>query len=398
MPKQVSHDMAVSYTRDEYSRQQFVTGMRRYVLGDLAGHMRTSYEANVKPALERKNGHAPKDGREIHTAMKSDPMFKFYSTVRGATQEMVWRSVMPGIEREAEDLAERAAQHNNGSGNADGTLDINPKFKTPRYISALDVHLMPGCYHTEYFDGDVSQGALYENGLNVFLMGFLGPECDDTGRAVAHFLKERYPDFKPKKMLDIGATIGFHSHPWLEVWPDLEIHAIDVGAPNVRYGHARSQALGETIHWHLMDGADLKFEDETFDIVWSAMVLHEMPMKVVSKVFEESRRVLKPNGLMLHMELPLNKYVEPYEQFYIDWDSYYNKEPFYKSLRDLDVDKAMADAGFEADKLVQFVVPSLHNNGEEALLSAARANAAGVEGNVGKLQGGLKWFTFGAWK
>jgi len=398
MPRQISHDMAVNYSRDEYSRQQFVTEMRRYVLGDLAGHMRTSYEAKVKPALERKNGRAPKDGPEIHKAMKSDPMFKFYSTVRGATQEMVWRSVLPGIEREAEDLAERAAHFSNGGSKTDGTLDINPDFKTPRYISALDIHLMPGSYHTEYFDGDVSQGALYENGLNVFLMGFLGPECDDTGRAVAHFLRERYPDFKPEKMLDIGATIGFHGHPWMEVWPDLELHAIDVGAPTVRYGHARSQARGEAVHWHLMDGSDLKFESESFDIVWSAMVLHEMPMKVVAKVFEESRRVLKPGGLMIHMELPLNKYAEPYEQFYIDWDSYYNKEPFYKSLRDLDVEKAMTDAGFEADKLVQFVVPSLYNHGKDALLAAAHVDDDSVEGNVGKLQGGLKWFTFGAWK
>ncbi len=60
--------------------------------------------------------------------------------------------------------------------------------------------------------------------------------------------------------------------------------------------------------------------------------------------------------------------------------------------------KAVTDAGFEDDKYVRFIIPSQHNNGAESVLEAAHADADRVEGNVGKLQGGLKWFTFGAWK
>jgi ubiquinone/menaquinone biosynthesis C-methylase UbiE len=394
MPARLSHDLAIDNTRDELARQGFVTGMRQYVLGDLAGNMRTVYDRRVKPTFEKTKGRAPEDGPEIHTAMRPDTMFKFYSAVRNSTQELVWRSVLPGIDRSTEGLAQKTAD-----ANADAnTLHLDPAFETPRYVSALDIHLMPGCYHTERFDGDVAQGALYDNGLSVFLMGYLGPEMDDTGRSVSQFLKTRFPDFAPKKMIDIGATIGFNTLPWLEAWPDLEIHAIDPGAPNVRYGHARCKAMGHPIHWHQMNGADLKFEDNSVDIVWSAMVLHELPMKEVAKVFAESYRVLKPGGLMIHMELPLNADVEPYEQFYLDWDAYYNKEPFYKALRDLDVRQVVTDSGFDADKFVRFVVPSQCNHGEEAVLDAAKAEADTVKGNVGKLQGGLQWFTFGAWK
>ena len=394
MPTRLSHDLAIDSTRDETARQGFAIGMRQYVLGDLAGSMRTVYDRRVRPNFEKTKGRLPQDGPEIHKAMRPDTMFKFYSAVRNSTQELVWRSVLPGIDRSAEALAGKAADVN-----ADNeTLHLDPAFKTPRYLSALDIHLMPGCYHTERFDGDVTQGALYDNGLSVFLMGYLGPEMDDTGRSASQFIKARYPDFAPKKMIDIGATIGFNTLPWLEAWPDLEIHAIDPGAPNVRYGHARCKAMGKPIHYHQMDGANLKFEDNSIDIVWSAMVLHEMPMKEVAKVFAESYRVLKPGGLMIHMELPLNVDVEPYEQFYLDWDSYYNKEPFYKSLRDLDVRQSVADAGFDGDKFIRFVIPSQFNHGAGAVLDAAKAEAGTVEGNVGKLQGGLKWFTFGAWK
>ncbi len=394
MPTRLSHDLAIDASRDEAARQGFVTSMRQFVLGDLAGNMRTVYDRRVLPDFERKHGRAPKDGPEIHKAMKPDTLFKFYSAVRNSTQELVWRSVLPGIDRSSDELAEKTAALNA----EEETLHLDPEFETPRYISALDVHLMPGCYHTERFDGDVTQGALYDNGLSVFLMGYLGPEMDDTGRSVSQFLKARYPDFAPNKMIDIGATVGFNTLPWLEAWPDLDIHAIDPGAPNVRYGHARCKALGYPIHWHQMNGTDLKFDDNNVDIVWSAMVLHEMPMFDVAKVFEESYRVLKPGGLMIHMELPLNAEVPPYEQFYLDWDAYYNKEPFYKSLRDLDVRQAVLDAGFDEDKFVRFIIPSQHNHGAKAVLEAAKEDANKVEGNVGKLQDGLKWFTFGAWK
>ena len=121
-------------------------------------------------------------------------------------------------------------------------------------------------------------------------------------------------------------------------------------------------------------------------------------MKELAKLLAESYRVLRPGGLMIHMELPLNVDVEPYEQFYLDWDAYYNKEPFYKALRDLDVRQAVIDAGFDSEKYNRFVIPSQHNHGVDAVLDAARSEADEVEGNVGKLQAGLKWFTFGAWK
>ena len=306
----------------------------------------------------------------------------------------MWRSVLPPIDRASKDLAGKAVAYNTDA----DTLHLDPDFKVPKYISGLDVHLMPGCYHTERFDGDVTQGALYDNGLSVFLMGYLGPGMDDTGRSAATFLKHRFPDFAPRKMIDIGATVGFNTLPWLELWPDLEIHAIDPGAPNVRYGHARCKAMGHLIHWHQMNGTSLTFEDNSVDIVWSAMVLHEMPMRDVAKVFAECHRVLKPGGLMIHMELPLNADVEPYEQFYLDWDAYYNKEPFYKSLRDLDVRSAVTAAGFADEDFFRFIVPSQHNHGADSVIEAARMDANRVEGNVGKLQDGLKWFTFGAWK
>ncbi len=389
-----NHALNIDFTPEELARQRFVTGMRHYVLSDVSQFMKDTYDHQIAPDLEKRNGEAPTTGPEIHRIMRDETVFQFYSTLRNNAQGLVWRSVLPGIEREAKSLAQRASDHPV----AKGSLNLDPEFEVPDNITQLDVHHMPGCYHSEYLPEDASMGALYEEGLKVFFMGFLGDDNDDVGRSVAEFLNIRYPDFKPERMLDIGCTVGGNTLPWLDVYPDLDLHAVDPCAPGLRYAHGRAESMGKAVHFHQMNGENLKFPDESFDLIWSAQVLHEMPAKMVQNCMRECHRLLKPGGLMLHMELPPNQQVGAYEAFYIDWDSYYNNEPWYKQFRDANPQDVVTAAGFSPDQYVQLVVPSLVNSGRETLFGAARKGATSVEGNVGKLEAGVQWFTFGAWK
>lgn len=147
-----------------------------------------------------------------------------------------------------------------------------------------------------------------------------------------------------------------------------------------------------------MDAEHTTFDDETFDLVYSCMLLHEMPPANVRALFKEVHRILKPGGLMLHYELPPNSATGAYDSFYLDWDSYYNKEPFYKALRDTDMPQLMADSGFSRDHLIQHLVPSLAVHGRDALLAAVQGEGQGVDERIGKLVDGVRWYTFGAWK
>ena len=52
-----------------------------------------------------------------------------------------------------------------------GSLRLNPSVRIPRAVTGLDVHLMPGCYHTEFTDSDVAVAAIYNHGTNVFGRG-----------------------------------------------------------------------------------------------------------------------------------------------------------------------------------------------------------------------------------
>jgi len=360
--------------------------------------MKTVWDHKVSPNFEKSKGRTPKDGPEIHKTFKPETIFKFYSALRCNTQEMVWRSVLPAIEREKDDLSKLTKILSQSGEKAQGTMALNPDLNIPRYVSELDVHLMPGNYNEEVRNDDVSQGAVYDNGLDVFAYGLLGERGEDITESVSTFFKERYKDVKPKKILDMGCTIGHSTLPWKSRYPDAEVHGIDVGAPCIRYGHGRAQSYGVTAHFHQMDAEHTEFEDESFDIIYSCMFLHEVPMKNIKGVFKEAYRLLKPGGVILTYELPPNSVMSAYDGFYLDWDSYYNKEPFYKAFRDSDSKKELYEAGFKKDSYFDHVVPSLNLYGRDTLMNAVDQQVKRDDSHVGRFADGVMWYIFGARK
>jgi SAM-dependent methyltransferase len=390
--------MKLNPNRDELGRQHFVSGLRSFILNDMAAGMAQAYEKRARPAFEKDAGRAPQTGEDVHKALKPDNYFKFYSSLRCNAQEMVWRSILPSVEREHTALAAKA-EDLSAKAEADGaTLSLDPDLEIPRYVSAVDVHLMPGNYTGGEGDDSFAPGALYDNGLAVFSMGLMGSNLDDIGRSVAGYVKARYPDFKPQRILDMGCTIGHNTVPWAKEYPEAEIHAIDVAAPCLRYGFARARANDVKISFHQQNAEHAQFEDGSFDVVFSSMFLHELAPAAIKRVFAEAHRLLRPGGLMIHMELPPNDQMNAYDGFYLDWDSYYNNEPFYKPFRDQNCQALCAEAGFPTDGYVQFVIPSREGYGEEVFQGAVAQEGDVDKETVGRLAAGIQWYAFGAWK
>jgi ubiquinone/menaquinone biosynthesis C-methylase UbiE len=393
---ELKHDLKLRKSRQEKGRMNFVSGLRSHVLMDMAGGMRQVWDAQVEPAATRQLGRKPKDGPEVHRAIKGNEYFKFYSSLRVTTQDMVWQSVLPVLEKQSPALQKKAAELTKAR--QLGSLRLAKNFPIPRSVSAIDVHLMPGNYHQEFGADDLAAGALYDNGLAVFSFGLMGQNLDDIGQSIAGFIRLKYPNFHPRRILDMGCTIGHNTGSWKDQFPDAEVHGIDVAAPCLRYAHARAQAQNRAIHFHQMNAGQLDFPDASFDVVFSSMFLHEVPRQDITRIFAEAHRLLRSGGLMLHMELPPNSQLSPYESFYLDWDSSYNNEPFYKPFRDLVPEELCRRAGFLPNKYVQFVVPSVGWYGDEVLRKSANEQAEVDSDKTGRLAEGIRWYCFGAWK
>ena len=392
MNSNITHDLAVPLNQEDKAKRAFVSALRVHVLQHMSNSMKSRYEDYVKPEA-KKRGNACETPEQIHKALKSDFVFKAYSSARTTAQEMVFDVVSDSVDREFETLkANVKPVAKKGSLTLDDTVEI------PKSVSEIDVHLAPGSYHAEYAEEDFATGAVYDNAIEVFSFGQFGKDSDDIGMTLSNYVRLKFPEFKPAKILDAGCTIGHNTLPWAQTFPDAEVTAIDVAAPVLRYGHARAESMGVPVHFRQMDATAMKFEDNTFDVVFSSMFLHELPLKDIQTYLKEAHRVLKPGGLLWQMELPPMNQMPAYDNFYLNWDTYYNNEPFYGTFRRQDYRKLLTDAGFGADEFMEATMPRYTFVGEEAYKEALSGDNT-FDTLTGRMDpNGTRWYGFGAWK
>jgi SAM-dependent methyltransferase len=278
---------------------------------------------------------------------------------------MCYLSVQPAVERALPgmiDLARDLAQRNP----AGGSLRLNPALEVPRYVTALDVHLAPGWVHAEHAADDVAQGAVVAFGGKVFTGQH--PYRKRPGvvaESIAHWLKASRPGFAPRRILDMATTTGKNLLPYKSAFPNAEAHGIDVGAPVLRYGHALAEHEGIAVHFSQQNAEATDFPDGHFDLIVSSFFLHEIPLKATQRVLRECYRLLAPGGVMVHMELPDEASVSAYENFFWNWDTINNNEPFYTHFRQQDPIALCTDAGFARDRCFKQLIPDVATFGAE---------------------------------
>lgn len=372
-------------THDDAARFDFLANLNGYLSTRLAPKVQEAYHQRVKPAFEKEAGRSPETRHEVRKAMAVDPIYQTWSALRRSSMEMRQQAGRGLVLRQLDALIGKARQINNSH---DG-LELDPTVEVPRYASAVDIHCMPGGYHTELVPDDVSAAANYDAGIFATTGGMLGRFNDGGGQALAQWLKEEHPGFQPKRILDIGCTVGHNSVPLAQAFPDAEVVAVDVAAPMLRYGHARARALGvQNIRFRQARGEDLGYPDGHFDLIMTSMFWHETSARAMPHMLAEVQRMLASGGLTVHLEQPQYHGMDPYEQFIRDWDTYNNNEPFWGVMHEYDLREMMARAGFEPSSYFETKVrgvvdrtifPEAGENGEDYGRAAL-------------------WTMFGAWK
>lgn len=365
--QQAAHPMLPTASHDEASRQEFAKSMKQFVQQGLLPGLQAVFSQRAAKGFEQAHGRAPKDRREIRQVMEPDLYFQHYAALNRIAQEMMWNSVIDSVERQLPALNERSKQW---SARANAELRIDPDFVPPRYVTALDIHCMPGGYASEISPGDISVAALYDRGAYLYGMGFAGPLNDDMGRSVCNYVQRNLPGFKPRRILDMGCTVGHSTLPYKTLFPDAEVWGIDVGGPVVRYAHARAAALGVDVNFAQMNAEATDFEDGYFDLIVSHIMLHETSGKAMPRIARECHRLLAPGGYVIHADLPPFDLMSPFTQFILDNETWYNNEPFWGAMRELDQIKLAVDAGFPADSVAFSTAPM-------AIMEAAAQGAAG---------------------
>ncbi|WP_141653074.1 class I SAM-dependent methyltransferase [Phenylobacterium immobile] len=344
------HGMTPELRHDDCERFNYLAQVNRY-LGALTPMMKTAYGARAEARFIQAAGRKPKNRHEARKALLQDPLYQSWSALKRANMEQRQQAGRWITLSQAEALAAKAAEFTDN----DPRLQLDPTLAIPRYITEIDHHCMPGSYYTEYFPGDVANAANYDVGFFVTIGGTGNPWLSSYGVAFVGWLKTFRPDFQPRRILDLGGTVGHNTLPLAQAFPDAEVLCVDLGAPMLRYGLGRAKSLGvDNIRFIQADVTDLSqiVDDESIDLVFSALLLHEISFPAMRAIFKENHRVLKEGGVVIHLDKGgYNAEVAIEDAAIRDWMAFYNAEPFESTLKDVDVYAYLEKAGFSSNGL-----------------------------------------------
>ena len=341
MPAPRIHPMMPESNHDELAEQQFVVALKTFLASEmdpvirdatLAAERRIAAETGKRPTLQ-----------QVRRALESEQLYQNWLSAMRSAQELMWQAAGDCVDRQRGTLDELAR-----SAPRIGSVQTDPSFVVPPYLAAHDTHMMPGSYHTDPPEGGVRQGAVFDKAASLYSLGRQGGQMNDMrGHTVVAHLFERFPELEPKHILEMGCTVGNSLVAVARLFPQAEVHGIDVGAGLLEYAHARAARLGVPLHFRQASAEETGYADNSFDVVFTSAVLHETSAKALPRIIAECLRVLKPGGVMIHLEVPFRADdADAFQLLRSDFEARYNNEPFWMGAVSADLVALAQRAGF----------------------------------------------------
>ncbi|MBL8628392.1 MAG: class I SAM-dependent methyltransferase [Rhodospirillaceae bacterium] len=351
-------DMNLHMNQDDTARQHFLIALKKRVNLNMGGQIRSSFETDIRPELAKEAGHPlndfDKDDRKMaKAAIERTHKYKAWAAMTYISQGMMWE-IVDGVLDHDLDRLQTAFNEYKSRPTKLGSLTLKPDLKLPRNISETEIHRQPGGFCFETHADDITAGARYNGGGLMYSAG-RGRKAvagKSGGDFVLSILRERYPDFKPTRILELGCGTGRNTPSYKQLCPDAEVYAIDIAPGLLRFAHAYAEHEGQAVHFAQMDACELDFADESFDLVVSHILGHETTTRGLPKWINEALRVLKPGGIAFHVDVPTQPgYLKLADQVLNDWQVRYNGEPFWMGWADANVKQIMHDAGVPDDMM-----------------------------------------------
>jgi len=221
--------------------------------------------------------------------------------------------------------------------------EINLKEKLPQYFKR-NFHFQTNGYLSKV------SAELYDHQVEILFSG--------TAGAMRRMLIKEIIDFKKIKnkklrILEIAAGTGSASLDFIYAFPNSEYYLTDLSTAYLEV--AKLRLKNKNIHFEVANAANLPYQDNSFDIVFSIFLFHELPNKVRLETFAEMFRVCKKNGvlglcdsLQLNDEPILNKVLKEFPKNY--------HEPFYTNYIKNPIEKMVESAGWAQVKSQNYLL------------------------------------------
>lgn len=307
--------------------QGFLVEAKRYWMSEIWDALKDDYRERVHP------GHEPKTAEEVAALMAPSPLYWFYAWL----ERHIQRAKYSGRYGLTVSLRDASVQPPAGA-----RLDLDGSVGVPDYYSAVDTHQHPGNLVA---------------GPNAGLVYRASAGSTQPGATRGYELHERFAGFlagigSPRRILDMGCGFGKSALPIAQRFGAAEVVAIDLSAPCLELAATEAAGAGApNLAYAQADLLRTGYDDASFDLVTSTMVLHELDTPALRQAFREAHRLLEPGGAVVHLDFRIE---DPFLEFIHYGHARRNNEPYMESLNRLDVAAELKDAGFEQIRALAF--------------------------------------------
>lgn len=333
MHRSTVHALSPQTNLEDRARQAFVLHVKRQ-LGPLAANGLQQICAY----------HGAEGAEQVASVLQTSSSFAAWTSLSQGAQRQMWRALSDMIHRQEEALQDIAREL--ATRPALGRLHLDPNAEIPDYLQQTAFHGQPGGYVLTRHPEDLYAGLMQAAGGTLYTRGVGTGAKDSKAQAVVRFIRDRFPDFVPVRILDMGCGYGAQTCGYALAFAPAETHGVDVGGAVLRFGHLRAESLSIALHLHQMDATATSFPDGYFDLIVSNIVLHEMPTAYLQALMHECRRLIAPSGLVLHQDMPVQRPgVSGFRHFLSMWQRDHNDEPYWDSIAQIRFPDLLSTAG-----------------------------------------------------
>ena len=280
----------------------------------------------------------PDDMEERHRVIDGALADSSVYRTRALLGDYCWTYHGLSAEEVFEEIKDRVADQLALTEKGPTTIDYRDGFKAPNYWAKSWFHRTHGGW-----DGNPYQGYIHGEIVHKKYVSKGYPGDVYAARRTVACLAPR-ADYS--KILEIGTSSGHYTVALSEVFPKAEIWGIDPSARMLE--QAQRVANEKGLRWNLIVGVgeDTGLEDESFDMVTSYAVHHEIPPRVIDALFKEACRLLKPGGTVLMADVTRYSEIDKLAAWRFDWLARYGGEPFWRATASMDFGPACEAAGF----------------------------------------------------
>ena len=316
-----------SVDRAEFERRaymRFLSAARGYWAGPMFVGLRRQIES------------MPREQVEVH------PTYQIYAWFERHLQRMRYsghRGLVAGVEARREQLLAELDQPL-----PPGLLELDEDLSLPEYFVNCDIHQQPGGVAANILSAHVYREATQAGVVGVATLH----------QRFAQAVLNRWPGTQlPKRILDLGCGFGRSTLVYAEAVAEARAVGVDLSASCVTLAaHSTPEELRPRVQFVQADAVRTHWSDQSFDLVTSTMLLHEMPEAEVRGLIKEAGRLLAPGGVVAHLDfLPPE---DPLLRLLYEGHASRNNEPYLLEHSRIDIEAAYRDAGFASVEILEF--------------------------------------------